>query len=95
MLDVLPSMTNVGLVLLGAVRVRSGDLTVGELASFVYLFTLLVFPLRLIGYALSELPHSLAGWNRVRGDPRRAGRARPARRDRHRRRTAPACASST
>ncbi len=66
LLDVLPSMTNVGLVLLGAVRVRSGDVTVGELSSFVYLFTLLVFPLRLIGYALSELPHSLAGWKRVR-----------------------------
>ena len=66
LLDVLPSMTNVGLVLLGAARVSSGDLTVGQLSSFVYLFTLLVFPLRLIGYALSELPHSLAGWRRVR-----------------------------
>ena len=44
----------------------SGDLTVGELTSFIYLFTLLVFPLRLIGYALSEMPHSLAGWTRVR-----------------------------
>ena len=44
----------------------SGDMTVGELASFIYLFTLLVFPLRLIGFALSELPHSFAGWDRVR-----------------------------
>ena len=66
LLDVLPSMTNVGLVLLGAARVDSGHLTVGQLSSFIYLFTLLVFPLRLIGYALSELPHSLAGWRRVR-----------------------------
>ena len=66
LLDVLPSLTNVALVLVGAYRVRSGDLSVGELSSFVYLFTLLVFPLRLIGYALSEMPHSLAGWSRVR-----------------------------
>ena len=66
LLDVLPSMTNVGLVVLGAFRVRSGDVTVGDLSSFIYLFTLLVFPLRLIGYALSELPHSVAGWRRVR-----------------------------
>ncbi len=66
LLDVLPSMTNVGLVVLGAARVDSGHITVGELSSFIYLFTLLVFPLRLIGYALSELPHSLAGWRRVR-----------------------------
>jgi ATP-binding cassette, subfamily B, bacterial len=66
LLDVLPSLTNVGLVLIGAYRVRSGELTVGELSSFVYLFTLLVFPLRLIGYVLSEMPFSLAGWARVR-----------------------------
>ena len=66
LLDVLPSMTNVGLVVLGAWQVSRGELTVGQLSSFIYLFTLLVFPLRLIGYALSELPHSLAGWRRVR-----------------------------
>jgi ATP-binding cassette subfamily B protein len=66
LLDVLPSLTNTLLVLVGAYRVRSGDLTVGELSSVVYLFTLLVFPLRLIGYALSEMPFSLAGWGRVR-----------------------------
>jgi ATP-binding cassette, subfamily B, bacterial len=66
LLDVLPSMANVGLVVLGAARVNSGEITVGQLSSFIYLFTLLVFPLRLIGYALSELPHSVAGWRRVR-----------------------------
>ena len=66
LLDVLPSMVNVGLVLLGAMRVDAGAISVGQLTSFIYLFTLLVFPLRLIGYALSEMPHSLAGWRRVR-----------------------------
>jgi len=65
LLDVIPSLANVGLVLVGATRVRSGDVTIGELSGFIYLFTLLVFPLRLIGYVLSELPHSLAGWRRV------------------------------
>ena len=65
-LDVLPSLANVAIVVLGAYRVRSGDLTVGELTSFIYLFTLLVFPLRLIGYVLSSMPFSLSGWTRVR-----------------------------
>lgn len=65
-LETLPSVTNVGLVVLGAVRVRSGNLTIGELSGFIYMFTLLVFPLRLIGYALSELPHSYTGYARVR-----------------------------
>jgi ABC-type multidrug transport system fused ATPase/permease subunit len=42
-------------------------MTVGELTSFIFLFTLLVMPLRLIGFALSELPRSIAGWNRICG----------------------------
>ncbi len=65
-LEVIPSLTNVGLVVLGAYRVDSGDVTVGELAGFIYMFTLLVFPLRLIGHALADLPYSQAGWTRVR-----------------------------
>ena len=65
-LDVLPSLANVAIVVVGAHRVNSGELTVGELTSFIYLFTLLVFPLRLIGYVLSSMPFSLAGWTRVR-----------------------------
>ena len=84
LLDVIPSLTNIALVVLGAIRVDSGDLTVGEFASVIFLFTLLVFPLRLIGYALSELPRSRAAWLRIREvvdepiepDPRRRiGRA--------------------
>ena len=66
LLDVIPNATNVGIVLLGSIRVRDGHLTLGELTSFVYLFTLLVFPLRIIGYALSEFPRSQAGYSRVR-----------------------------
>ncbi len=66
LLDGVPAMVNILLLLGGAYRVRSGDLTVGQLTSFIYLFTLLVFPLRLIGFTLSELPHSQAGWARLR-----------------------------
>lgn len=66
LLDGVPTLANVGILVLGSYRVRGGDMTVGELTSFVYLFTLLVFPLRLIGFTLSELPHSAAGWGRVR-----------------------------
>lgn len=65
LLDGVPNLANVALLIGGAYRVRSGNMTVGELTSFVYLFTLLVIPLRLIGFALSELPHSIAGWNRI------------------------------
>jgi ATP-binding cassette, subfamily B, bacterial len=65
-LDTLPSLANVAIVWIGAYRVSSGDLSVGELTSFIFLFTLLVFPLRLIGFVLSAMPFSLSGWARVR-----------------------------
>ena len=65
LLDVVPSLTNILLVVVGAARVRSGDVTVGDFASVIFLFSLLVFPLRLIGYALSALPRSMAAWKRI------------------------------
>jgi ABC-type multidrug transport system fused ATPase/permease subunit len=66
LLDVIPSLTNILLVVIGALQVQSGAVTVGEFASIIFLFTLLVFPLRLIGYTLSELPRSIAAWQRIR-----------------------------
>lgn len=64
-LDTVPSLANLVLLSVGAMRVRSGAISVGDLAAAMYLFTLLVIPLRLIGYVFSELPHSSAGFQRV------------------------------
>jgi len=66
-LDAVPALANALLLVIGAKRVESGAVTVGAVISFIYLFTLLVWPLRLIGFLLGDLPHSLAGWTRVRG----------------------------
>jgi len=65
MLDAIPNLLNIALIVLGSYRVRSGNMSVGELSSFIYLFSLLVFPLRIIGYLFSEIPHSVAGWRRI------------------------------
>ena len=65
LLDGVPTLMNILLIAVGAVRVKSGDMSIGELTSFIYLFTLLIFPLRIIGYVLSEIPHSSSGWKRV------------------------------
>jgi ABC-type multidrug transport system fused ATPase/permease subunit len=65
LLDVVPGLANVLLLLVGAYRVRAGAATLGDITSFVYLFTLLVFPLRLIGFVLGDLPRSLAGFGRI------------------------------
>jgi ATP-binding cassette subfamily B protein len=64
-LDSLPSLGMVALVGLGAWRVDVGSLSTGELVSFVSLFSLLGFPLRLIAFVLEDLPRSLAGWDRI------------------------------
>jgi ABC-type multidrug transport system fused ATPase/permease subunit len=67
LLDAVPNLANIVLIVVGAYRVEAGAATVGDIASFVYLFTLLVWPLRMIGFVLADLPRSLAGWSRVRG----------------------------
>ena len=43
-LDVIPSLTNILLVVIGSLRVRSGDLSIGELSGVIFLFTLLDLP---------------------------------------------------
>lgn len=66
LLDGVPSLVNILLMVVGAMRVDSNSMSVGELTSFIYLFTLLIFPLRIIGYVLSSVPHSASGYKRVR-----------------------------
>jgi ABC-type multidrug transport system fused ATPase/permease subunit len=66
LLDGVPSLVNILLLVVGAMRVESRSMSVGELTSFIYLFTLLIFPLRIIGYVLSSVPHSASGYKRVR-----------------------------
>lgn len=65
MLDAIPTLINILLITLGAYRVKAGEMSVGDLSGFIYLFTLLIFPLRIIGYLFSEIPHSVAGWRRI------------------------------
>lgn len=66
LLETIPALTNIGLIVFGAYRVQSGAISIGDLSAFIFMFTLLVFPLRLIGYALAELPQSYVGYVRVR-----------------------------
>jgi len=65
LIDATPSLVNIALIAFGALRIRSGSMTIGDLSAFVYLFTLVAFPLRIVSYLFSELPHSISGWDRV------------------------------
>jgi ABC-type multidrug transport system fused ATPase/permease subunit len=64
-LDALPSLGTLGVLLVGAWRLRQGAVTVADVVSVAFLFTVLAFPVRAIGWVLAELPRSVVGWERV------------------------------
>ena len=65
LLDALPALGTLVLLPVGAWRVDQGAITTGTVVAFVSLFQVLVFPLRLIGYVLGELPRAVVGYDRV------------------------------
>jgi ABC-type multidrug transport system fused ATPase/permease subunit len=89
LLEAVPHLGTLGVLLVGTWRLSHGAVTVTELVSVAYLFTVLAFPVRAIGWVLAELPRSVAGWDRVQrvlsatgempyGQRTLAGRAEPA-----------------
>ncbi|MEU6075192.1 ABC transporter ATP-binding protein [Micromonospora sp. NPDC047074] len=66
LLETLPSLGTLAVLVVGTLRLRQGAITVAELVSVAFLFTVLAFPVRAIGWVLAELPRSVAGWDRVR-----------------------------
>ncbi|NQV05624.1 ABC transporter ATP-binding protein [bacterium] len=65
--EAFPAVTMIVALIVGSIRIGSGDMTPGELVSVIYLLSLLAMPVRLIGYVLWDLAHSLAAWRRVEG----------------------------
>jgi ATP-binding cassette subfamily B protein len=64
-MEALPVVGVLAVLLAGTSRVGSGNIDAGELVRVAYLFTLLAFPVRAIGWVLNELPRSVVGWDRV------------------------------
>jgi len=65
LLEALPHAGTLLVLLVGTLRLRQGAIDVTELVSVAFLFTVLAFPVRAIGWLLAELPRSVAGWDRV------------------------------
>lgn len=61
----LPSAGTIVILVLGSLRVADGALTPGELVRVAYLLSLLVVPVRMIGYLFWDTSQSVAGWRRV------------------------------
>ena len=64
-LDVLPDVGIVVLVVVGTWRVGNDVITTGQLVQAVALFSVLVFPLRVIGYFFGDMPPSVVAYDRV------------------------------
>ena len=64
-LEALPIIGVLLVLVVGTSRVGSGNLDSGTLVRVAYLFTLLAFPVRAIGWVLNELPRSVVGYERV------------------------------
>ncbi|MEO3812882.1 ABC transporter ATP-binding protein [Sphaerisporangium sp. B11E5] len=65
LLEALPTLGVLAVLGFGSLRLSSGGVTAGELIQVAYLFTLLAFPIRALGWVLAELPRSVVGWTRV------------------------------
>jgi ATP-binding cassette subfamily B protein len=64
-LDALPTLATALLLMVGAWRVSTGAVSLGELISFIALFGLLSWPMRFIGWILEELPRAVVGYERL------------------------------
>jgi ATP-binding cassette, subfamily B, bacterial len=64
-MEALPQLAVLLVLAVGTWRVATGDLVTGTLVQFAYLFTIVAFPIRVIGWLLSDLPRSVVGWERV------------------------------
>ncbi|MDP9861911.1 MULTISPECIES: ABC transporter ATP-binding protein [Streptosporangium] len=65
MLEALPTLGVLAVLLVGAARLESGAIASGVLVQVAYLFTLLAFPIRALGWVLAELPRAVVGYERV------------------------------
>ena len=65
LMEALPVIGVLAVLVVGTSRVGSGHLDSGTLVRVAYLFTLLAFPVRAIGWVLNELPRSVVGYERV------------------------------
>ncbi|MFI5838382.1 ABC transporter ATP-binding protein [Catenuloplanes sp. NPDC051500] len=65
LMDSLPSVGTIAVLLLGTWRLSTGAITVSQLVSVAFLFTVLAFPLRAIAWLVGDLPRGVAGYDRV------------------------------
>jgi ABC-type multidrug transport system fused ATPase/permease subunit len=64
-LEALPNLGVLAVLVVGVSRVLAGTANPGAVVQVAYLFTIVAFPIRAIGWVLGELPRSVVGWDRI------------------------------
>jgi ABC-type multidrug transport system fused ATPase/permease subunit len=64
-MEAIPQLGTLMVLLVGSARVSAGALQPGEVVRVAYLFTLLAFPVRAVGWVLGDLPRAVVGYERV------------------------------
>ena len=76
-LDAVPNLGMVALVAVGAWRISTGAISTGELVQAVALFSILTFPMRIVGFLLEEMPRAVVAAERLDGVLAAPARPRP------------------
>ena len=66
-IEAIPTIGTLAVIAVGAWRIGTGHITAAEVVQIAYLFSILAFPVRALGWVLAEMPRSVVGWDRVHG----------------------------
>ena len=64
-IDVLPNLGIIAVILVGTYRIEAGAVTPGELVQVASLFSVLAFPMRVMGFFLTSIPPSVVAHRRL------------------------------
>jgi ABC-type multidrug transport system fused ATPase/permease subunit len=64
-IEAIPNLGTLAVLAVGTSRAAHGESSVADVVQVAYLFSLLAFPVRALGWVLGELPRSAVGWSRV------------------------------
>jgi ABC-type multidrug transport system fused ATPase/permease subunit len=64
-IEAIPTIGTLAVLLVGTLRVEAGLLSAAQVVQIAYLFSILAFPVRALGWVLGEMPRAVVGWNRV------------------------------
>ncbi|HET7659009.1 MAG TPA: ABC transporter ATP-binding protein [Oryzihumus sp.] len=64
-IEAIPTLGTLTVLAIGTARVAGGQLNAAEVVQVAYLFSILSFPVRALGWVLAELPRTVVGWERI------------------------------